>query len=332
MSRSAPPPSARLPLLRKLGIVRDGAPAHAAPRPPRGARVASLTRVRPRRPRLRTIVVALLATALLVAGWFWLRDSSLVGVRTVTVTGLNGGQAQEIERALDNAGRSMTTLHVRRDALDSAVAPFSIVKRIEVTTDFPHGMRVHVVSNVAVGAVELDGRRTPVTADGTLLRDVAAADTLPLVPLHGTPTGSRLNEGEAIAAFAVLGAAPTAFRHRVERVATTRAHGLELQLRDGPALWFGDRERLTAKWAAVAAVLADPQAAGAAYVDVAAPERPAVGGLPDGAPATSESDDPDLPDGATVDPQSGALLDLGADDSSSSTDTATPDPTAETTP
>ncbi len=86
-------------------------------------------------------------------------------------------------------------------------------------------------------------------------------------------------------------------------------------------------------------MLADPQAAGGSYVDVAAPERPAVGGLPDGAPATSESDDPDLPDGATVDPESGALLDLGdgtggasTDDDTTSTDAATPDPTVETTP
>lgn len=309
--------------------------------------VPALARVRPvriaairlRRPRLRTVLCSALALALLVAGWFWLRDSSLVAVRTVTVTGLNGGQAAEIEQALDHAGRSMSTLHLRREALDSAVAPYSIVKRIEVSTDFPHGLRVHVVSNVAVGAVELDGRRTPVTADGTLLRDVAASDRLPLVPLHGTPAGSRLSEGEALAAFAVLGAAPAAFRGRVERVASTRAHGLELQLRDGPALWFGDRERLAAKWAAVAAVLADPQAAGGTYVDVAAPERPAVGGLPDGAPATSESDDPDLPEGATVDPETGALLDVdgdgaaaGTDDGSTSTDAATPDPTVETTP
>jgi len=291
--------------------------------------------VRPRRPRLRTLIVSALAVALLVAGWFWLRDSSLVAVRTVTVTGLTGGQTAEIEQALERAGRSMSTLHLRREALDSAVAPYSIVKRIEVTTDFPHGLRVHVVSNVAVGAVEIDGRRTPVTADGTLLRDVAASDRLPLVPLHGTPAGSRLSEGEALDAFAVLGAAPGAFRARVERVATTRAHGLELQLRDGPALWFGDRERLAAKWAAVAAVLADPQAAGATYVDVAAPERPAVGGLPDGAPATSESDDPDLPEGATVDPETGALLDLGDDAATgtdATTDATTPDPTAETTP
>ncbi|MDO8212715.1 cell division protein FtsQ/DivIB [Conexibacter sp. CPCC 206217] len=293
---------------------------------------ASAGRARPRWPRLRTIVIAIVFVVLLTAGWFWLRDSSLVAVKQVHVTGLNGGQSAEIERALEEAGRSMTTLHLRRQTLDTAVAPFSIVKQIEVTTDFPNTLRIHVVSNVAVGAIELDGRRIPVTADGTLLRDVAASDTLPVVPLHGTPAGSRLGEGEALAALEALAAAPLTLRARIERIATTRAHGLELQLRDAPALWFGDRTRPAAKWAAAAAVLADPEAAGATYVDVAAPERPAVGGLPDGAPATSESDIPDVPEGVTIDPATGAAVDPNATTDTMTPDTATPDSTSETAP
>jgi cell division protein FtsQ len=291
-----------------------------------------MTRVRPRRPRLRTVLLVGLLAALLSAGWFWLRDSSLVAVRDVSVTGLTGSQSAEIEQALTRAGTSMTTLHLRPEALESAVEPFSIVKSIEVSSDFPHGLRVHVVSNVAVGAVELDDRRTPVTADGTLLRDVAAADTLPLVPLHGTPAGNRLKEGEALGAFAALGAAPSALRARVEQVATTRAHGLELELRDGPPIWFGAPERLAAKWAAAAAVLADPEAAGGSYVDVSAPERPAVGGLPDGAPAVSESDEPALPDGVVIDPTTGAAVDPDGVTGDPDPYAATPDPTVESTP
>jgi cell division protein FtsQ len=297
-----------------------------------GGSAARMTRVRPRRPRLRTVLLVGLLAALLSAGWFWLRDSSLVAVRDVSVTGLTGSQSAEIEQALTRAGTSMTTLHLRPEALDSAVEPFSIVKSIEVSSDFPHGLRVHVVSNVAVGAVELDGRRTPVTADGTLLRDVAAADTLPLVPLHGTPTGNRLKEGEALGAFAALGAAPSALRARVEQVSTTRAHGIELELRDGPPIWFGAPERLAAKWAAAAAVLADPEAAGGSYVDVSAPERPAVGGLPDGAPAVSESDEPDLPDGVVIDPTTGAAVDPDGVTGDPDPYAATPDPTVESTP
>ena len=51
------------------------------------------------------------------------------------------------------------------------------------------------------------------------------------------------------------------------------------ELRDGPELIFGDDSRRRAKWTAAARVLADPEAEGAAYVDVRIPGRPAAGGL-----------------------------------------------------
>lgn len=263
----------------------------------RGAAAARRLAARPRRPRLRTVLALAVVAALLTAGWFWLRDSSLVAVKAVTVTGIAGEQADEIRRALEEAGRSMTTLHVRHDALETAVAPFSVVKRIEVTTDFPDRLRVHVVTNVAVGAVQADGRAIAATADGTLLRDVPVRDGLPIVPLRGPPGGDRVDEATARQALAALGAAPEALRTRVAHVGASPARGLELQLANGPAVWFGDDAQLEAKWAALAAVLADPEAAGAAYIDVTAPSRPAVGGLPDGAPATGDSDVPAALDG-----------------------------------
>ena len=255
------------------------------------------------RPRPRTLLAAVTALVLLLAGWFWLRESSLVAVRTVEVTGIDGSQGARVRAALEDAARSMTTLHVRRSALDTAVAPFSLVKRLEVSTDFPHTMRIHVVTNVAVGAVTVDGRRIAVTSDGTILRDVVAPARLPQIPLRATPAGARLTEPSAVAAVAALSAAPTALRERVEAVRTTARLGLTLQLAHGPLLIFGTAERLAAKWAAAAAVLADPDAAGATAINLLAPERPATSGLPGGAPTTSESDLPTLPEGeAGTDP------------------------------
>lgn len=288
--------------------------------------------LRPRRPRLRTVLIATVLVVLLTAGWFWLRDSSLVTVKTVTVTGITGAQADDVTAALEEAGRSMTTLHLRQDALETAVAPFSIVKRIEVTSDFPNKLRVHVVTNVAVGAVVVDERAIPVTADGTLLRDVTAREELPTVPLRTTPGGDRLTEGFALRAFAALGAAPAALRARVEEVGSSPEHGLELQLADGPQVWFGDDDRTAAKWAATAAVLADPEAMGATYIDVTAPGRPAVGGLPDGAPAVSETDEPDLPEGVVLDPETGAAVDPDGVTGEPDPYAASPDDTVESTP
>ncbi|HMJ02801.1 MAG TPA: hypothetical protein VK506_07660 [Conexibacter sp.] len=272
-----------------------------------GARAASIRGVLPR-PGWRGLVAVAVAVALLLAGWFWLRDSSLVAVKTVEVSGVAGApgtQGARVRAALDEAARSMTTLHVRRDALDTAVAPFSLVKRIQVSTDFPGTIRIHVVTNVAVGAVLVDGRRTAVTSDGTLLRDVTAPARLPEIPLEQEPGGERLTEPAAQAAVAALGAAPPALRARVEGIVTTPEHGLEIRLAHGPVLWFGPGERLAAKWVAAAAVLADSEAAGASSIDVSAPERPAVGGLPDGAPTSGESDLPALPEGVVTDPATG---------------------------
>lgn len=279
-----------------------------------------------RRPRPRALLAAGAALVLLLAGWFWLRDASLVAVRTVEVTGVDGPQGARVRAALEEAARSMSTLHVRQGALDTAAAPFSIVKRIEVSTDFPHTMRIHVVTNVAVGAVVVDGRRIAVTSDGTILRDVTAPAALPEIPVRSAPAGARLSERDAVAAVAALGAAPSALRGRVEAVQTTADRGLTLQLAHGPLLIFGSDERLGAKWAAAAAVLADPDAAGATAIDVSAPERPAVTGLPDGAPATSESDIPSMPEGDTG-------IDPATDPTAASTDpAAATDPSATTDP
>ena len=53
-----------------------------------------------------------------------------------------------------------------------------------------------------------------------------------------------------------------------------------VELRDGPELIFGDATHVRAKWIAATRVLADPEAAGATYIDVRLPGRPAAGGLP----------------------------------------------------
>jgi len=252
------------------------------------------------RPRPRTLLAGATALVLLLAGWFWLRDSSLVTVRSVEVTGVPGPQGVRIRAALTQAARSMTTLHVRRGALDTAVAPFSLVKRIEVSTSFPHTMRIHVVTNVAVGVVVADGAQIAVTSDGTLLRGVSAPPGLAQIALRSTPAGARLTDPLAVAAVEALGAAPAALRGHVESVQTTASKGLTLQLAHGPLLIFGGDDRLGAKWAAAAAVLADAQAAGASSIDVSAPERPAVAGLPNGAPATGSSDIPTPPAGSSA--------------------------------
>src|ERR1700737_2525770 len=75
------------------------------------------------RRRLRIALLSTLgALPLLAGGWLWLRDSSLVSVERVQVSGVHGPDAHAIEAALAGAARHMTTLDVRPGALRAAVA------------------------------------------------------------------------------------------------------------------------------------------------------------------------------------------------------------------
>jgi cell division protein FtsQ len=232
------------------------------------------------------IVGLLVVLALLGGGWLWLRDSSLVTVTRVDVTGATGPDAGQIRAALSSAARSMTTLDVHVDQLRNAVAPFPVVKDVRVTTHFPHGMRIRVIEEQPVASVVVDGREIAVASDGTLLHDVVASTSLPQIPLRVPPGGQQLTDHDARGAVAVLSAAPTPWLGRVSQVITVASHGLVAQIRGGPSIYFGDDSRLAAKWAAATAVLADSGSAGALYIDVTNPERPAAGA---GAAASSDS-------------------------------------------
>jgi cell division protein FtsQ len=229
-------------------------------------------------PRLRArLLVGLIAAALLFGGaWLWFRDSSLVAVRHVNVTGASGPDARQIRGALTAAARNMTTLDVSMSELRTAVAPYPDVKNLAVSTQFPHGIRIRVIEQIPVAAVVVAGQTIAVAGDGTLLHDSVGASKLPRIPLPVPPGGTRLT-GAALGAVSVLAAAPYQLLGQVAEVTISARHGLTAQIRNGPSIYFGDGQRLAAKWTAAVAVLADPSSAGAVYIDVSDPERPAAG-------------------------------------------------------
>jgi cell division protein FtsQ len=231
----------------------------------------------PRRPSARAAAACACVLALLGGGWLWLRDSRLVAVDQVSVTGLSGSEAPRVRAALEGAARDMTTLHVRPDQLQTAVEPFPAVMGVDAHADFPHRLRIVVHEHVAVAALAAGSDRVPVAADGTLLRG-SSTSGLPVVTLASPPPGDTLADKRTLRAVALLAAAPPELRAKVSGV-YAGPRGLTAPLAAGPVLYFGGADRLPAKWAAAARVLADHSSAGATYVDLRLPERPAAGGL-----------------------------------------------------
>lgn len=227
-------------------------------------------------PRRRWVVAGLVAVVVLGLAWLWLRDSPVVSIDRVTVSGASGPDAPAIRSALAQAARGMTTLDLNQRQLDNAVAPYPEVKALRVSTQLPHGLRIRVIEQLAVAAVAVGGHAEAVAADGTLLHGQSTA-SLPVIALQVPPGGSKITDRAALAGIRALAAAPYRLLTRISGISSAAGHGLVAQLRGGPAIYLGDGTRLRAKWLAALAVLADPSSAGAAYVDVTDPGRPAAG-------------------------------------------------------
>jgi cell division protein FtsQ len=245
------------------------------------------------RPRLRLLVAIVVLAVLLAGGWMWLRDSSLVRVTDVQVTGADSSAGPRIRAALDSAARDMTTLHVRDGALERAVAGFPSVAALRVQADFPHRLAIEVVERRPVAVVTIGDQRVATTGGGILLRDVDAPSGLPAVALDGSLGDGAVRDARTLALLSVAAAAPAPLRQRTTRI-SWGPRGLVADLRDGPPLIFGVAADAVAKWAAAARVLAEPSAAGATYLDLRVTGRVAAGGLD---PVTEED-----PDGDTQDP------------------------------
>ena len=240
----------------------------------RGAR----TRLRAPRVPLRLLLLAVVLAGLGYGGWMWLRDSSLAAVRDVEVTGATSSEEARVRAALDSAGRDMTTLHVREQALRSAVAQFSSVASLQVQSDFPHTLRIHVLEHTPVAVLVSGDQEIAASGDGLLLKGVVADGDLPVIRMDGVPAGDRVQNANTKTALTLAATAPVEIRRRIDRL-WTGPRGMMLALVDGPDLIFGDASDARDKWLAVTRVLADPSSAGATYLDVRIPERVAAGGL-----------------------------------------------------
>jgi cell division protein FtsQ len=241
-------------------------------------------------PRFALGTVALIAATGVLGFFLWFRDSSLVRVEHVRVTGLTTRDAPAIRRTLRQAAMRMTTLHYDAGTLERAVDAFPAVESVSASADLPKTLRIRVREHRPVAALESgDGRRVAVASDGTLLPR-SARGSLPEVKVDAIPRGTRLGgETTEERLVLVLAGAPPELRPLLDR-AYRAPDGVRVAMRTGPTLRFGAPQRLAAKWAAVARVLADASSGGATELDVRLPERPAA--TFDGEPAPAAAPAP----------------------------------------
>ncbi len=237
--------------------------------------------------RKRVAIVVILA-ALLAAGYFfWFRDSSLVAIDDVEISGLSYSE-EEVTAALTAEAEKMTTLNAEPGALERAVEEYPTVAAVAIDPGFPHHLSVTVTERQPVASIGA-GEGVAVAGDGTVLSGVATGDQdLPAIEIENPPSSGRL-DGVALAQAEVLGAAPPPLRPAIEEAGVDKEAGVVVGLVEGIEVRFGDSSDAAAKWASAAAILADPKLDQLSYVDVRLPGRPAVGGAPLPEPTAEEA-------------------------------------------
>jgi len=256
------------------------------------SRTTELARSREQRSfRLRLLVFSgLLLVLLAVAVYqFWLRDSSLVGIKNLEVAGVTTKteEGRQIDEAVRSAMGEMTTLNVKPDLLDQELARFPRVADTEIKTKLPDSATVTVTLREN-GSIYGDGANALLIAtDGTVLGPADGQEgSLPQIgdgdppaassgPEDQQPTAGVKLSGRALNQALILGSVPAALRDYVKGTRSTR-DGVEVELDDGLKMLFGDPTHVDQKWRAAAALIADPSFDTSSYVDLTVPRRPAV--------------------------------------------------------
>jgi len=283
----------KTPAATAAGRRRAGAGSSRSPAQPRSSRRVPAKRsqrsrstARSRGPsrlslaswRTRLLLVAIVAGALAVSYFAWFRHSSFVAVQNVKVEGVTSADRDRVTAALTGAARGMSTLDVDASKLASAVSGFPSVASVTASASFPHGLTVHVTERAPVLVASDGDRQVPVASDGSLVPGVDTTGLhLPVLRVDQIPASGSLG-GEALDEAHVIAAAPRPLRPLIEGVSTTHSYGIVITLQRGIDLRLGAASKATQKWAAAAAVLADPKVTSLGYVDVRVPSRPAIGG------------------------------------------------------
>ncbi len=135
-----------------------------------------------------------------------------------------------------------------------------------------------VVPSQPTAVIGAGSSAVAVGADGEILTWLPAPEdgSLPRLPLSEPPKGGRL-QGPVLQQALVLGATPPALRQYVESSYYGES-GVDVNLKAGIELRFGDASQAARKWRAAAAILASPSTITLDYVDLHAPARPTTGG------------------------------------------------------
>ena len=228
------------------------------------------------RQRLRALVAAMGAAALVGAGWGATRSPALDVDRVMVGGAARSGTARVVTASGIERGQAMVDVDEKAAARRVARLPW--VQRATARREWPATVRIQVLERAAVAVTRDDaGGWALVDLSGRVLERAAEAPA-GLAVLEGVapagPPGTRL-DASAGGALAVAGASDGHLGARVFAVAAT-PEGLELRLRPEGTVSLGPPDDLADKLRAVRTVLTSVDPRTVATLDVRNPATPVL--------------------------------------------------------
>jgi cell division protein FtsQ len=203
---------------------------------------------RPRRPgRRRRAVIVTLAAAVIVAVAIWaLLGSSLLVVRSVTVTGAGAVPRAEVLRAAEiTPGTPL--IRVDTGAVARRVEQITQVQSAQVSRDWPDTVVIAIQERTPVLAVASDGGFALVDRFGVVVSHVARRPAGMVLFVTAADPGSLRGSPAVRAAVAVLHELPPQILRQVRSVTAPAPDAVTLGLRQGVTVIWGGPSRSAAK-------------------------------------------------------------------------------------
>lgn len=194
--------------------------------------------------------------------------SPLMAVREVQVTGTSRVSVEKLQTALERFEGTPLTL-VSDQEVHRALEPFPLIQRYSIERIPPHTLLVRIEERDPVIAIERDGKVQLLDPAGVL---VAETDKAPA----GVPLAEGTVADPGSPAFAAAGLVirdlPADIRKRVVGVRASSAQDVELTLKDGTRVIWGEASDIQKKAAVLRAM--SKSVPRASLIDLSAPDAP----------------------------------------------------------
>ena len=214
-------------------------------------------------------MIALLLLGGIVAGAYWLSQSSYLTVHEVRVVGASQLSDAQVRATADIEGGM--AFRVDAQAAEERLLALPQIRSAHVETHGWTSATITVEERVPWGSWQVNGVNVPIDIDGYVLEGVSAPEGSPIIvevdPQRAIRAGDRLDTGAVQLAARLVAESERTLGRRVVVLAYRQSAGLTAVLSsveiDGPNVWvtFGDSRDYDYKVAALYVLLEQARAA-----------------------------------------------------------------------